>query len=104
VIQCHVPSIHANFLFGLFFYAEDGSDMFLRIVGCFQRTTRLYIPENITFQNTLIFGVMLDFVKDCLKPKYQPHIMQSCCVSHYRFYLFYFLYAQRYFQQIAFDV
>jgi hypothetical protein len=37
---------HAGFFLSLlFFYPEDGGDMFLRNVG-WQRTTRRYIPED----------------------------------------------------------
>jgi hypothetical protein len=41
--------LHSCFLLGLFFYPEDGGDMFLRSIDC-RRTTRPCIPEDGTRQ------------------------------------------------------
>jgi hypothetical protein len=44
---------HPDFLFGLFFDFEDGVDMFLRNVCCFQGRPHRYIPKDRTLHNHL---------------------------------------------------
>jgi hypothetical protein len=50
---------HASFLPGLFFEREEGGNMFLGNVGL-QRTTRRYIPEDITLRNYVMFEHKVD--------------------------------------------
>jgi hypothetical protein len=46
-----VTCFHFSFLLGLFFDTEDGGNMFLRKVGCFQRTTLRHFPEDRNLRN-----------------------------------------------------
>jgi hypothetical protein len=53
-VNPHFPGAFCLFNFGflldLLFNYEDGGVMFLRNVGCFQRTAQYYIPEDETLQ------------------------------------------------------
>jgi hypothetical protein len=44
--------IHSGLLLGLFFYLEDGGDISPETSVDLQRTTRLYIPDDKTLQET----------------------------------------------------
>jgi hypothetical protein len=55
---------HARFLLSSFFDPEDGGDIFLRNVGCYQQTTQHYTSEEVMLANSFQAGFLLGLFFD----------------------------------------